>query len=294
MDIYKSSLKNKVLAFLIQPYPYYYSRKILWIISGLLLIMSFFFNYFFEPFEVNIPEHKMDFLWISFIHAIIPILVLLLLSLYILVSELDENWTIGKEFLFVFFFMLLIGIAQFLIRDIIYNNPNNWSFKYLYEEVRNTFLIGTLFTLILVPLNFNRLNYKNIKNALILNASHGLLTPIINSKISIKTNLKNENLQFNINSLLFVRADGNYVELFLKEEKVNKIIKRITMKELELVLKPYSNIVKIHRSYLVNIYHIKNVFGNAQGYKLQLNDFDETIPVSRNMIANFNTKMKNC
>jgi len=292
MNIIKSSIKNKVSAFLTQPYPFYFSGKSLWIISGLVFVMSLFFNYLFEPFEVYVPEHKMDFFWISFIHAIVPIIILFILSLFFKVANAEEKWTIIKEFGFVFIFMIAVGFVQFLIRDIIYNNPDNWSFKYLYEEIRNTFLVGTLFVSILVPLNFNRLNSKNSKNANVLNTSHYLLEPIENSKISITTNLKNEKLQFDINNLLFAKADGNYVELFLKEEKVNKVLKRITIKELESVLKPYSNIIKTHRSYLVNIYHIKNVSGNAQGYKLQLNNFDETIPVSRNMITNFNARMK--
>jgi len=292
MNIIKSSIKNKVSAFLRQPYPFYFSGKSLCIISGLLFVMSLFFNYIFEPFEVYAPEHKMDFFWISFIHAIIPIIILFILPLFFKVSNAAENWTIIKEIGFIFIFMIAVGFVQFLIRDVIYDNPDNWSFKYLYEEIRNTFLIGTLFVSILVPLNFNRLNSKNIKNANVLNTSYGLLEPIENSKISITTNLKNESLQFDVNSFLFARAEGNYVELFLKEKKVAKVLKRITIKELESVLKPYSNIIKTHRSYLVNIYHIKNVSGNAQGYKLQLNNFDETIPVSRNMITNFNTRMK--
>ncbi len=292
MNMVALSVKNKVSNFLRQPYPFYYSGKFLWIISSLLFVMSLFFNYLFEPFEVYVSEHKMDFFWISFIHAIIPVLILLLLSFFLKLHNTEEKWIIKREIGFVLLFIIIIGFTQFLIRDIIYDNPNNWSFRYLYEEIRNTFLVGILFTSILVPLNFNRLNSKNIKNARLLNASHDLLEPIENSKISIKTNLKNEKLQFDINSLLFARADGNYVEIFLKEEKINKILKRITIKELESILKPYSNIIKIHRSYLVNMYHIKNVTGNAQGYKLQLSNFDETIPVSRNMITNFNARMK--
>jgi len=292
MNIVALSVKNKVSIFLSQPYPFYYNGRTLWIISGLLFVMSLFFNYLFEPFEVYVPEHKMDFFWISFIHAIIPILILLLLSLFLKLRGTEEKWIIKREIGFVLLFIIIIGFTQFLIRDIIYDNPNNWSFRYLYEEIRNTFLVGTLFVLILVPLNFNRLNSKNIKNARLLNASHDLLEPIENSKILIRTKLKNENLQLDINNLLFAKADGNYVELCLNEIEANKIILRITLKEFESILKPYSNIIKTHRSYLVNMYHIKNVTGNAQGYKLQLNNFDKTIPVSRNMITNFNAKMK--
>ncbi len=293
MNTIKSSIKNDLPAFLKNPYPLYYRGKALWVISGLLFIMSLFFTYFFKPFDVYTPEHRMNFFWISFIHAIIPALVLLLVSLAVQSPEVEEKWTIGKEIRFVFLFILLVGFAQFLIRDIIYDNPNNWSFSYLYEEIRNTILVGALFVLLLVPLNYNRLNAKNSKHASVLNASHDLLAPLENSEILIKTNLKNENLQFDVNSLLFVRADGNYAELFLTGDKINKVLKRITIKELEVVLKPYSHIIKTHRSYLVNIHHIKNVTGNAQGYKLKLNNFDETVPVSRNMITSFNARMKN-
>jgi len=292
MNTVESSIKNKASNFLRQPYPFYYSGKALWIISGLLFAMSLLFNYLFEPFEVYVPEHKMDFFWISFIHATVPILILLLLSLFFKLYNIEEKWNIKKEISFVLLFIIIVGIAQFLIRDIIYDNVNNWSFRYLYEEIRNTFLIGILFISILVPLNFNRLYSKNIKNANVLNASHDLLEPVENSKLLIKTNLKNENLQLDINNLLFAKADGNYVELCLKEVEAKKIILRITLKELESVLRPYSNIIKTHRSYLVNMYHIKNITGNAQGYKLQLNNFNEIIPVSRNMINDFNAKMK--
>ena len=291
MKLIKS--KANLHAFLKNPYPLYYNGKALWVISGLLFIMSLFFTYFFEPFDVYTPEHRMNFFWISFIHALLPALLLLLVSLFVFAPEAEEKWTIGKEIRFVFLFILLVGFAQFLIRDIIYDNPNNWSFRYLYEEIRNTILVGGLFVLILVPLNFNRLNAKNSKKASVLNASHDLLKPLENSEILIKTNLKNENLQFDVNSLLFVRADGNYVELFLTGDKIKKVLKRITIKELEVVLKPYSHIIKTHRSYLVNIRHIKNVTGNAQGYKLKLNNFDDTVPVSRNMIASFNARIKN-
>lgn len=291
MKLIKS--KANLHAFLKNPYPLYYNGKSLWVISGLLFIMSLFFTYFFEPFDVYTPEHRMNFFWISFIHALLPALLLLLVSLFVFAPEAEEKWTIGKEIRFVFLFILLVGFAQFLIRDIIYDNPNNWSFRYLYEEIRNTILVGGLFVLILVPLNFNRLNAKNSKKASVLNASHDLLKPLENSEILIKTNLKNENLQFDVNSLLFVRADGNYVELFLTGDKIKKVLKRITIKELEVVLKPYSHIIKTHRSYLVNIRHIKNVTGNAQGYKLKLNNFDDTVPVSRNMIASFNARIKN-
>lgn len=278
--------------FLKQPYPFYFQGTSLWILSGLLFAMSLGFNYLFEPFIVNPTEHKMDFFWISCVHALMPVLVLLVLAFIIKKPNIEETWTIKKESLFIGVLLLLIGISQFLIRDIIYDNPNNWSFGYFFEEIRNTFLIGSLFILVLVPLNFMRLNAKHIKRAKLLNTSHDAFDPLKKSRIVINTNLKSDDFQLDVNNLLFAKAEGNYVEFYIKENSINRIIKRMTIKELEATLSPFDNIIKTHRSYLVNLYYIKNVTGNAQGYKLELDNYNESVPVSRNLIDQFNKQMK--
>jgi DNA-binding LytR/AlgR family response regulator len=204
----------------------------------------------------------------------------------------DEKWKIKYEIYFIILFLFLVGIGQFLIRDVIYDNPNNWSIKYLFEEIRNTFLVGSLFISILIPLNFARLNAKHIKNAHLLNQSHDIIKLSPNSIIEIPTNLKTETITLDVNKFVFAKAEGNYVELFILKDKITKEVKRLTIKELESNLQPFENIVKTHRSYLVNMIHIKDVSGNAQGYRLKLLDLAQTIPVSRNMISHFNSKMK--
>jgi len=44
---------------------------------------------------------------------------------------------------------------------------------------------------------------------------------------------------------------------------------------------------------LVTINYVATASGNTQGYKLPLKNYSEKIPVSRNMISTFNTKMNN-
>jgi len=284
--------KSQIRTFLNQPYPFYYRGKELLVVCVLLFIMSLAFNYFFEPFHVNPNEHRMDYFWICFVHALVAPLVLFLLSLMWSRKTIEEKWSVKREIIFLAIFLLLVGLGQFLIRDIVYDNANNWSFRYLYEEIRNTFMVGTLFIAILIPLNFTRLNAKYIKTAHILNESHDKFERSENSKIEIQTNLKDDTIVFDVNNFLFAKAEGNYVEFYLKEENINRTVKRITMKELESALSSYSNVIKTHRSFLVNLLHIESVSGNAQGYKLYLNDFDTPIPVSRNLIEHFNSKMK--
>jgi len=157
--------KSSISSFLNQPYPFYFEGKSLRILIVFFFIMTFIFNYAFEPFNVEYAEHKMPFLWISAIHAITPSFVLSIIGLIGNLFKLEREWKVKKETILNLIFFLLVGIIQFLIRDIIYANENNWSLHYLYEEVRNTFLVGTLFILILIPYNFARLNAKHKRSA---------------------------------------------------------------------------------------------------------------------------------
>ena len=125
--------------------------------------MTFFFGYLFEPFEVYIPEHKMNYFFICFIHALTPVIVLILFVFFKTSPIIKEEWTIEKGILLIIIYLKSIGLIQFFISDILYNNSNNWSWSYLFEEIRNTFLVGDLFLFILMPLNFNRLKKKKLK-----------------------------------------------------------------------------------------------------------------------------------
>ena len=249
----------------------------------MLFLMTLLFGYFFEPFEVYQPEHKIPYFWITFIHSCTPVFVVFVLLPLNRFPNLLENWTIKKELLLIAVFLLFVGVVQFLIRDFIYDNPNNWSWQYLYEEIRNTFLVGILFAFILVPMNYHRLNIRNVRNADTLNASKTTLA--IPAKISSYI----DELDVDLNHVLYAKAEGNYVELFLSDG--TKTLKRETMKRMEMLLEGCPNYIKTHRSYIVNMNQIDSVTGNAQGYKLVLKNCTSIIPVSRSMILAFNEKM---
>lgn len=299
----RTAIPNKLSRFLSQPYPFYYKGKSLWMIAIILFTFSFVFNYFFQPFNVYHPEHKMSYLIISVIHSITPFVILLLFSIFRVSPEAEEKWTVLKEMLLMVVLLFLVGVGQFLIRDIIYDNPDNWSLRYLFEEIRNTFLVGSLIMIILISLNFNRLNCRNKKQADELNLSsdfsdlnHKVRENMTSknrpdSKVFIETQVKSDDFVLCVDNLLFAKSEGNYIEFYLRDVNVDKIVKRLTLKELESALEPFPEIIRTHRSYLVNANQIKGVEGNAQGYKLKLKSYEGTIPVSRNMIGSFNNVM---
>ncbi len=280
--------------FLAEPYPFYFKGRELISILIIIFVMSFLFNYLFEPFNVYRPEHKYSFFWICFFHSLSAAFATLIYSIIAGIWISEDTWKIRNEVLFITGLFLMIGISQFLIRDLIYKNPANWSWSYFFEEIRNTFFIGILFVLILIPLNFLRLNYRhkqksdqfenyNIKSK---DGSKGL--------ISVNTQLKSDDFLMDPQDLIFARAEGNYLEIYIdKNNSKERLLKRMTLKELEKQLENYSFIIKTHRSYLVNLHKIDNIKGNAQGYKISFRNYKDFVPVSRGIIQDFEKRIKN-
>ncbi len=273
--------------FLVQPYHFYYEGKTFITLIGLLFAMAMVFNLLFEPFHVYEPEHKMSYFLITVVHATVASLAFL--CFYLLMLALPDqraNWTVGKEILGLGGFLLLAGTGQFLIRDLIYDNPFNWTWGYYFEEVRNTFLVGLLFIGILLPLNYNRLYLANQRKAGLLAGHRDMEVP--GPVILIGTQLKRDDFYLSTDHLIYAKSDGNYVTFYIREgHSVQKKLKRISISDLELQLSAIPSIVRTHRSYLVNLRHIHRISGNAQGYKLELKGVQEAVAVSRKMIPHF-------
>ncbi|WP_185153438.1 LytTR family transcriptional regulator DNA-binding domain-containing protein [Fulvivirga lutimaris] len=98
--------------------------------------------------------------------------------------------------------------------------------------------------------------------------------------------LKNENgeveYQIPASQLLFVKSDGNYLELIISETETVK--KHLLRNRIKNVLEEMPNIfVRCHRSYIVNLEKVRSVDGNARGYELTLANTEMKVPVSRNL-----------
>ncbi|WP_027075657.1 LytR/AlgR family response regulator transcription factor [Maribacter antarcticus] len=286
----------KIKVYIKQAYPFYYEdfKKVFILLCGVAII-SFLFTYLFEPFNVNQAEHKISSLWILIVHAFIPIPTALG-YLFLLNKTVKDTsrWTLGKEFLNLALLLFLIGLTSFFLRDFIYTNPDNWSFRYFWEEIRNTFLVGSLILIIILPLNLERLLYRHF------NFLKQIATPssIIKSSNSIQINtpILGEQFEINMGTFLFAKVEGNYIEIvYSSVTGFGKLLKRMTLKEFEEQLNPFPYVFKVHRSYLVNLQSIESISGNAQGYALRLKNFSEgTITVSRSNIQEFNRVLTNC
>lgn len=275
-----------------EKYPYYFDSDALWRISLLLVVVAFFFNYLLEPFSVNRAEHRMDFFWICWIHSVLPGLIgFTYFSVLNAAGASDTHWTVGKELLSLTGLLALVGLGNFLVRDVIYDNPYNWSWGYFWEELRNTFLAGTLLIGLIVPVNFERLYRKHRREAEAITVAPPQAVTKSRGPIAIEAQVKADHFELPVERLLFARAEGNYTELWLAGEP-RPWLKRLPLKELERQLAHVPEVVRTHRSYLVNILAIQSVAGNAQGYQLSFAQCDHTVPVARGLIGQFREKLQ--
>ncbi|PKD43724.1 hypothetical protein CWD77_09195 [Rhodohalobacter barkolensis] len=263
----------------------------------MLAIIIPLFMYLFKPFDINYEEHRFSFAVIALIFGVVDSIVFFLSI--ILIQKLlpkfveESKWTVLKELGLWAVILCSIGIANFFLRELVYVNPQNLSLDYLLEEITHSYLFGFLVASLLTLVNLVYLVLSTSHKASDWDTVvHEINTSIRQPKsqsVTIEAESEQDIISFDIADFIFARVDGNYVEFYLKDEQknINRYIKRNTLKRIEKQLRPFKNVIRVHRSFLINIDYITSVQGNAQGYRLTIDGLEEVIPVSRSYIHSF-------
>jgi TolB-like protein len=100
--------------------------------------------------------------------------------------------------------------------------------------------------------------------------------------VQLKSDTREE-LQIDLNKLLFIEAQENYSRIvWLEKDTVREKILRATLKHMEDQLRD-DQIVRCHRSYMINTRVDFTILGNSNGYRLSSGLFPEVIPISRSL-----------
>lgn len=295
---------KKMLQILNQPYPYYNANEKIPKTAFIILLFAFLFLYLVRPFTINQTELKFSYPVICLLHALnaatIYMLFFFLFNSFTNILAKEENWKVYSTILLTAIVLFLIGLGSFLIRPVIYNNPDNFSWHYFTTETVNTFLVGSVIFSGFTMFDYSRLLKINQANASGL--EHQLEQNKLpeEEKVTEKDNLQitilveDEPFELNPDEFLFAKAEGNYVTFyFTKNAGIIKYQKRASLKNIEAQLNSNSaTLIKTHRAFLVNTKHIKKMTGNAQGYQLFFELIDFPIPVSRALIPAFKLALK--
>ncbi len=278
-----------------------YKDKVLVLLSLAIFCLTLYILYILKPHQVNYEEQRVSYFFTCLIQSIVPVLLFILGSLIISksIKKREKEWNIVNEFLFVFILLLGVGLGNFLTRDLVYINEKNWSSQYLFEELSNSFGIGLFIAFIIVLLRIIIELYLNLQKAktLLNKIKPKNFDPKFSQKNLIQIQGKNKSQEFSINvpKFLYAKSSGNYIDIFLEEEEVvQRITKRISLYSFLNHFSQQENIIRIHKSYVVNLHKIVHVNGNAAGLFLTLSRITEsTIPVSRKHLKDFEERVKN-
>ncbi len=266
-----------------QPYPGTDSVREEIITAAVLGLFVSSFLFLLRPFGLHHLE-MMDALRHTIVFGLLTFVVTLgyeLFSRYVLQVEYDKpSYTFGRWLVHTSILIFLIGIVNFLFL-VFYLKFTPFSWFSFMMVVLNTFLVGVFPTVFIGALNLRHLIQRNTKTAQSIEIHHQDLQHVESAEL-IELASGQEVIEVNPAQIIYVEAMQNYVALH-SQSTDRPIIIRSTMKNIADQLSGYE-IIKVHRSYLVNTAQISAVSGNAQGLKLTLSDSNIVIPVSRSYI----------
>lgn len=272
----------------------------------------------FEPFGISQWQTDIKALKLAgfgLVSFIIPVLVSTIIFQIIQKKTIQDNWTVGKEIVVILCILLCIALGNMLYGSLLHIMPFSWKgFLFAFASV---ILIGIFPVTLHVLRKHNKLLKINLEKAVSVN-QHLHPTKIKNEKderipeedpipnmpdnivgeikvipklIFIAENEKDK-IELIPEQLLYIESADNYSNIvFIENEKIKKQLISSSLKRIESQLNS-DLIVRCHRTFIVNLKNVKNVEGNAAGYKLSFGIENCFVAVSRNYGNSILDKLK--
>ena len=181
------------------------------------------------------------------------------------------------------FVINVIFIALVLFLMLIYGGLHALENSYLslfYDVLIVMFLPGISFVLFVE----NYLIRDRLKIiAAIKNTNNDDYADVKDLDVVIKSDNIKESLKINMRDFIYAKSDDNYSSIFYKNNgKISKALFRITLKKLENQFDQFDFTIRCHKSFIINIDHIKEIEGTSQNYRIIMKEVDIQVPVSRN------------
>lgn len=252
----------------------------------LVLLTSSFvviFLFIYTPFRAFNEEQTTLQIWVAGLITLGILLIHLLLipKLFPILFE-PAVWTVLKYILFNTWLLFIIGLTNTFV-NLLFFCSGKPIFEVVFYTNIQVVLIGIFPLFFVTFLVRNQMLAENLRNALMANQKIEAIQTFNtekDSEIIIQTET-NETLSLKLNDFIFAEAQNNYAMVYYYHKKsLSKKLLRLTLKNLET---QFNNqfFIRCHRSYLVNVKAIHKIKGNANGYKLIMQDNAVEIPVSR-------------
>jgi len=259
---------------------------------GSLIIFSFFFlfMYIYKPLNTHESQNAGYNVTMAIygIACALPVFVLGKIIHSVKRFSNDEEWTLLKELLSIFFILLIMGTVVYFMAFVVEKPADRWNFSTYFDSCKIVFLIGVIPFLFFSILNFRYFRYHTIPSMNEKIDSSDLASEFSEEIIQIDSKLKKEKLNFYPSQFLYAMSEGNYVEFYLnRDNHIQKEIIRNSISNIAGQLMGIPFCVRTHRAFIVNVKKVHLKKGNTLGYRLKLTGIDVEIPVSRQNINTF-------
>lgn len=253
-------------------------RSIVFVSLGIFLFLLFF-----QPFNIQNPDFNNRLIILATFGAI----TLVLLSIFRLIipsifttAFSEKQWNIKKEIIINLLFVVFNSVAFSFFAKYVGRTPAN------FHTVIIIVIISISSTVIIIVTNRMYLLKKQVI-LLSRNSSGVTKKPKLTKNIEIEFESENKSEYFKlfIEQIVLIKSANNYIEVvYKKDDRVAKKLIRNTLKNTELLLTKYPEMVRCHRSCIVNKNNIKKVTKGSDGLILSMSDYQAPIHVSRQYV----------
>lgn len=261
----------------VKPHPFIFNRSSV-ILPGVttFLILAFFAPFGFQEMELIT---RLGFaLFFGLLASFSVLLVVRLLKASY--PSHSEEWTVGKEILLVLAVLSTICLLVFVI--LFSFGLTDLTASDLFKRVIVTTITISFFPVVILVL-FEQYNHQKSQWKKAQEMSRMLLPATTEQRDNL-IQLLGENgkleLQVSPQELIYLKSDGNYVDVIYGTDLPEKKLVRNRLKILAEEL-PNELFFQCHKSYIVNKRSIISVEGNARNFELKLRNVPDFIPVSR-------------
>lgn len=279
------ALKDEAEKTLRSPFPLLDDNLSKWFLIIFCGVFATFFIVFYKPF--NIQEFEYDSTLGRFLTVwsggILGAAILGISQFFLRSKAKLETFNLGQFLLWSIFEFAIICICIFLI------------FRQSTEPFLDEFLLTLKHTISIGFLPYFLACLLIAVKKLSDRSKQELKTLDINSEQHL---FKDENgkvmLAIKPSQILLLKSENNYTSVFyLQNDKMERMLIRTNLKKLEGEL-DYTNLMRIHRSYMVNLKNISSVQRKKGSYEILLNRLPELpIKVSETYKPTFESKIEN-
>lgn len=244
-----------------------------------------------QPFGLSSVylKHKLSFL---LGYGLVTFLVLLINLTLVIAIFSEKTWTVLMQILWSLWVVFSLGLANY-VYTFSFIEGVSISFSYFINFQVYTLFISIFPITILTLLKQNRLLKLNQAHAPGLNKIVGASQTIQEAeKIIFWADNGKVNLEVKVSDLAFVESVGNYIHIYHQSNHgITESVLRSGIAKIEGETSRYNNLIKCHRSFIVNVNYVEGVKGNAQGYRLTIKNFSKEVHVSRQYTKFFKAAM---